>query len=69
MSLFLWSLGLAALAAGAPGSYVVMGSLLGQRVKHAGLIKGLNWIMAGLLVAVSLSIGYEHVWLVATAQS
>ncbi len=68
-SLFLWSLGLAALAAGAPGSYVVMGSLLGQRVKHAGLIKGFNWIMAGLLVAVSLSIGYEHVWLAATAQS
>nr|WP_289072513.1 LysE family transporter [uncultured Halomonas sp.] len=68
MSLFIWALGLAALAAGAPGSYVVIGSLLGQRVRQPMFIKGFNWIMAGLLVAVSLSIGYEHVWLVVTAQ-
>lgn len=69
MSLFIWALGLAALAAGAPGSYVVIGSLLGQRVRQPMFIKGFNWIMAGLLVAVSLSIGYEHVWLVVTAQN
>jgi threonine/homoserine/homoserine lactone efflux protein len=69
MSLFIWALGLAALAAGAPGSYVVIGSLLGQRVRQPMFIKGFHWIMAGLLVAVSLSIGYEHVWLVVTAQN
>ncbi|PJX13807.1 transporter [Halomonas sp. 141] len=69
MSLFIWALGLAALAAGAPGSYVVIGSLLGQRVRQPMLIKGFNWVMAGLLVAVAVSIGHEHVWLVVTARS
>ncbi|WP_016916493.1 LysE family translocator [Vreelandella stevensii] len=69
MSLFIWALGLAALAAGAPGSYVVIGSLLGQRVRQPRLIKGFNWVMAGLLVAVAVSIGHEHVWLVVTARS
>ena len=69
MSLFIWALGLAALAAGAPGSYVVIGSLLGQRVRKPMLIKGFNWVMSGLLVAVAVSIGHEHVWLVVTAQN
>jgi threonine/homoserine/homoserine lactone efflux protein len=69
MSLFIWALGLAALAAGAPGSYVVIGSLLGQRVRQPMLIKGFNWVMSGLLVAVAVSIGHEHVWLVVTARN
>lgn len=69
MSLFIWALGLAALAAGAPGSYVVIGSLLGLRVRQPMLIKGFNWVMSGLLVAVAVSIGHEHVWLVVTARN
>ncbi|HBS81932.1 LysE family translocator [Vreelandella alkaliphila] len=63
ISLVVWAFGLAILAAGAPGSYVLMGSLVGQRIQSAGIIQGFNWVMAGLLVAVALSIGYEHVWL------
>ena len=63
LSLVAWAFGLATLAAGAPGSYILIGSLVGQRIKSAGIIKGLNRVMAGLLFAVALSIGYEHVWL------
>lgn len=63
VSLVVWALGLAMLAAGAPGSYMVLGSLVGHRIKSPGIVKGFNWLMAGLLVAVALSIGYEHVWL------
>lgn len=44
-----------------------MGSLVGQRIQSAGIVKGFNWVMAGLLVAVALSIGYEHVWLALNA--
>ncbi|SBR50503.1 LysE family translocator [Halomonas sp. HL-93] len=61
-SLVVWALGLSAMAAGAPGSYVVIGSLVGERIKSTRVVKGFNWLMAGLLVAVSVSIGYEHVW-------
>lgn len=62
VSLVVWSLGLSAMAAGAPGSYVVIGSLVGERIKSTRVVKGFNWLMAGLLVAVALSIGVEHVW-------
>ncbi|MCS2608787.1 LysE family translocator [Halomonas dongshanensis] len=61
INLAIWATALALLAAGAPGSYVVLGSLLGQRIKHPGLVKGFNLIMAALLAAVALSIGWEHV--------
>lgn len=63
LSLVGWAFGLAMLAAGAPGSYILVGSLVGQRIKKAGIIRGFNHVMAGLLFAVALSIGYEHVWL------
>ncbi|MGM0825095.1 MAG: LysE family translocator [Pseudomonadota bacterium] len=62
LGLVVWALGLSALAAGAPGSYVVIGSLVGQQIKRTSVVKGFNRVMAGLLVAVALSIGYEHVW-------
>lgn len=62
-SLVIWAFGLAMLAAGAPGSYILIGSLVGQRIKSAGILTGFNQVMAGLLFAVALSIGYEHVWL------
>ncbi|MCL7931071.1 LysE family translocator [Halomonas llamarensis] len=62
VSLAVWALGLSAMAAGAPGSYVVIGSLVGDRIKSTRVVKGFNWLMAGLLVAVALSIGVEHVW-------
>ncbi|MDR5876132.1 hypothetical protein [Vreelandella gomseomensis] len=58
----IWALGLSAMAAGAPGSYVVIGSLVGERIKSTRVVKGFNWLMAGLLVAVAISIGAEHVW-------
>ncbi|MDQ7735589.1 LysE family transporter [Halomonas sp. SpR1] len=63
VSLVVWAVGLSAMAAGAPGSYVVIGSLVGDRIKSTRVVKGFNWLMAGLLVAVAMSIGVEHVWL------
>ncbi len=69
LSLVVWAFGLAMLAAGAPGSYILIGSAVGSRIKSPAIIKGFNWLMAGLLVAVALSIGVEHVWLPLTARS
>ncbi|MBF56623.1 LysE family transporter [Halomonas sp. FeN2] len=69
LSLVVWAFGLAMLAAGAPGSYILIGSVVGSRIKSPAIIKGFNWLMAGLLVAVALSIGVEHVWLPLTARS
>ena len=63
MSLLFWSLGLAALAFGAPGSYALMGAVLGQRLENPRLLKGFSLAMAALLVWVAITIGYEHVWL------
>lgn len=63
VSLMLWSLGLAALAVGAPGSYALMGAVVGRRIESPQILKGFSLAMAALLVGVSLSIGYEHVWL------
>lgn len=63
MSLLFWSLGLAALAFGAPGSYALMGAVVGKRLENPRLLKGFNLAMAALLVWVAISIGYEHVWL------
>lgn len=63
VSLIVWSLGLAVLAVGAPGSYALVGALLGKRVENPTILKGFSLAMSALLVAVSLSIGYEHVWL------
>ncbi|HDZ48346.1 hypothetical protein LCGC14_0034900 [marine sediment metagenome] len=66
-SLVVWALGLALLAAGAPGSYIAIGSLIGSRVKSPRIVQGFNWLMAGLLFAVALSIGIEHVWVPLTS--
>ena len=57
------------LAAGAPGSYIVIGSAVGSRIKSPAIVKGFNWLMAALLVAVALSIGVEHVWVPLTARN
>ncbi|MHB0775630.1 LysE family translocator [Halomonas sp. WWR20] len=67
VSLVLWSLGLAVLAVGAPGSYALVGALLGKRIENPRILKGFSLAMAALLVGVALSIGYEHVWLPLTA--
>ncbi|MFC0337490.1 Threonine/homoserine/homoserine lactone efflux protein [Kushneria avicenniae] len=61
--LIIWSLGLAALAVGAPGSYAVLGAIMGRRLESARVLKGINLVMAALLVGVALSMGWEHVWL------
>ncbi|UYF98875.1 LysE family translocator [Halomonas sp. GD1P12] len=61
-SLVLWAVGLGLLAAGAPGSYMALGGLLGQGVTNPGWVKRFNVIMALLLTGVALSIGFEHVW-------
>lgn len=68
-SLVVWAFGLAMLAAGAPGSYLVMGSVVGQRIKNPAIVKRFNKLMAGLLVAVAFSIGFEHVWLPLTSSA
>lgn len=69
VSLVVWAFGLAMLAAGAPGSYLAMGSVVGQRIKNPAIVKGFNRLMAGLLVAVAFSIGFEHVWLPLTSSA
>ena len=68
-SLVVWAFGLALMAAGAPGSYIAIGSAVGSRVKSPAIVKGFNWLMAALLIGVAVSIGIEHVWLPLTAQS
>ncbi|WP_447926537.1 LysE family translocator [Vreelandella sp. EE27] len=62
-SLAVWAVALALLAAGAPASYMLAGQLIGLRIQSPGVVKGFNGVMAGLLAAVALSIGFEHVWL------
>ncbi|MGC3873463.1 LysE family translocator [Halomonas sp. GXIMD04776] len=63
VSLMLWSFDLAVLASGAPGSYALIGALLGKRIENPRILKGFSLAMAVLLAGVSLSIGYEHVWM------
>ncbi|WP_430468739.1 LysE family translocator [Vreelandella titanicae] len=69
LSMVFWAFGLSLLAAGAPGSYIVIGSAVGSRIKSPAIVKGFNWLMAALLVAVALSIGVEHVWVPLTARN
>ncbi|GHC35783.1 LysE family translocator [Aidingimonas halophila] len=61
--LVIWSLGLAALAIGAPGSYAMLGNLVGSRIRNPRWFRYFNLTMAALLAGVAISIGYEHVWL------
>ncbi|WP_431025389.1 LysE family translocator [Halomonas sp. H5] len=63
VALLPWSLGLAILAFGAPGSYALMGAVVGQRLDNPRLLKGFSLAMAALLLGVAFSIGYENVWL------
>lgn len=63
VSLLLWSLGLTALAIGAPGSYALMGAVVGRRIENPRILTGFSLAMSVLLMGVSVSIGYEHVWL------
>lgn len=63
ISLLFWSLGLAVLAVGAPGSYALMGAVAGRRIENPRILTGFSLAMSLLLVGVSVSIGYEHVWL------
>lgn len=60
--LIAWSLGLALLAVGAPGSYALVGSLVGRRIADPRLFRAFNLAMAVLLAGVAISIGYEHVY-------
>ncbi|MFW3616565.1 hypothetical protein [Billgrantia antri] len=50
-------------AFGAPGSYALMGAVVGHRLANPWLLKSFSLAMAALLVWVAITIGYEHVWL------
>lgn len=58
-----WSLVLTVLAIGAPGSYALVGHLLGKRIENPVFFKWFNRVMAALLFYVAASIGYEFVYL------
>ncbi len=62
-AIFVWSCFLATLAFGAPGSYSLVGMLMGKKIENPGYFKVFNLLMSGLLIFVALSIGYEHVYL------
>jgi len=63
IELLLWSLVLAALAIGAPGSYAIAGHFLGERIKNPLFFLWFNRVMAALLFYVAGSIGYEFIYL------
>ncbi|WP_070963963.1 LysE family translocator [Vibrio sonorensis] len=62
-SALLWSLVLGVLAFGAPTSYSVMGLILGKRLNNPIWFSVFNRLMAGLLVLVATSIGYDAIYL------
>ncbi len=62
-AIFLWSCLLAILAFGAPGSYSLIGMLMGRRIEDPYYFKVFNFLMSGILISVAISIGYEHVYL------
>ncbi len=62
-AILFWSLILSVLAFGAPTSYSLAGMVLGKRIKSPKYFRSFNHLMAALLVYVSFSIGYEHVYL------
>lgn len=61
--ILVWSLVLTVLAIGAPGSYAVVGHLLGKRIEKPFSLTWFNRVMAALLFYVAGSIGYEFVYL------
>ncbi|KGY14350.1 transporter [Vibrio tubiashii] len=60
-AIVVWSVILAVLAFGAPTSYSIAGLVLGKRISNPSYFRVFNWLMAALLVYVSLTIAYEHV--------
>lgn len=62
-ALVLWSGVLALLAIGAPGSYSLVGSLVGKRIHHPAFFRWFNQMMALLLLYVAVAIGYEYIYL------
>ncbi|WP_148863560.1 LysE family translocator [Marinobacter fonticola] len=63
IALILWSGVLALLAIGAPGSYSLVGSLVGKRIHNPAFFRWFNRIMALLLIYVAMTIGYEYIYL------
>lgn len=61
--ILVWSVVLAVLAIGAPGSYALVGHLLGRRIENPRFFRWFNRVMAALLFYVAASIGYEFVYL------
>ncbi|MCG9725024.1 LysE family translocator [Vibrio brasiliensis] len=60
-AIIFWSVILALLAFGAPTGYSLTGLLLGKRISDPRYFKVFNILMAGLLVYVSATIGYQYV--------
>lgn len=61
IAVLIWSFILAILAFGAPAGYSLAGVALGKQIKDPRYFKSFNLLMAGLLVYVAISIGYDHV--------
>ena len=62
-SLLPWSLLLGLLAAGAPGSYSMAGSLIGRHLQHPRWFRYFNLLMAALLLYSAMALAYQHVYL------
>ncbi|WP_323955588.1 LysE family translocator [Aeromonas caviae] len=62
-SLLPWSLLLGLLAAGAPGSYSMAGSLIGRHLQHPRWFRYFNLLMAALLLYSAIALAYQHVYL------
>lgn len=63
ISIIFWSLILAILAFGAPTCYSLVGLAVGKRIDNPAYFKAFNYMMSALLIYVSLTIGYQHVYL------
>lgn len=61
MNLVFWSIVLSILAIGAPGSYALAGALVGRQVRTPTFFRWFNRVMAGLLIYVALTIGYDYI--------
>ncbi|WP_097460846.1 LysE family translocator [Mangrovitalea sediminis] len=63
MSLVMWSAVIAVMAVGAPGSYCLMGHVVGRRIANPIIFRWFNGAMAILLLYVAAIIAYQHVYL------
>ncbi|MDW6001425.1 LysE family translocator [Vibrio mangrovi] len=57
-----WSVALALFAGCAPGSYSVIGAVVGKHLLNAVWLQRIQQILALLLIYAALSIGYEHIY-------